>query len=167
MYFVIRKVSANLVLNNMLQRTFSKLNPDPDLRRNLLASVAQDHGLRKCIFPGNIVTFPTISYVFLYVRSQHLLQIVKLPTNLITRLPFFPTMPKTLHKLVNNLRGKHSTVIRPRCDNILRWRIKLIFIYHVYAKGDCAKCDMHTGTKFYFSSFVFNLHWIRNTFFIH
>ena len=65
------------------------------------------------------------------------------------------------------LRGKHSTVIRPRCDNILRWRKKLIFIYHVYAKGDCAKCDMHTGAKSYFSSFVFNLHWIRNTFFIH
>ena len=57
-------------------------------------------------------------------------------------------------------------MIRPRCDNILRWRIKLIFIYHVYAKGDCAKCDMHTGAKSYFSSFVFNLHWNRNTFFI-
>ena len=63
------------------------------------------------------------------------------------------------------LKGKHSTVIRPRCDNILRWRIKLIFIYHVYAKGDCAKCNTHTGAKSYFSSFVFNLHWIRNTFF--
>ena len=75
-----------------------------------------------------------------------------------------------IHDVIDNLaslRGKHSTVIRPRCDNILRWRIKLIFIYHVYAKGDCAKCDMHTGAKSYFSSFVFNLHWIRNTFFIH
>ena len=28
-----------------------------------------------------------------------------------------------------SLRGKHSTVIRPRCDNILRWRMKLIFIF--------------------------------------
>ena len=65
------------------------------------------------------------------------------------------------------LRGKHSTVIRPRCDNILRWRINLIFISHVYAEGDCAKCDTDTGAKPYFSSFVFNLHWIRNTFFIH
>ena len=71
--------------------------------------------------------------------------------------------PRLLNLIL--LRGKHSTVIRPRCDNILRWRTKLIFIYHVYAKGDYAKCDMHRGAKSYFSSFVFNLHWIRNTFF--
>ena len=64
-------------------------------------------------------------------------------------------------------RGYHSTLIRSRCDNILRWRIKSIFIYHVYAKGDCAKCEMHTGAKSYSSSFVFTLHWNRNTFFLH
>ena len=28
-------------------------------------------GLKKCIFPRNKVTFPTISYVFLYVKSQN------------------------------------------------------------------------------------------------
>ena len=28
-------------------------------------------GLKKCLFPGNIVTFPTISYVFLYVKSKN------------------------------------------------------------------------------------------------
>ena len=34
------------------------------------AVVWYEHGLKKCIFPDKEVRFPTISYVFLYLRSQ-------------------------------------------------------------------------------------------------
>ena len=57
-------------------------------------SWTNEQGLKKCIFPGNIVTFPTISYVFLYVKSQNFppsCQISHKSHYQITL--FFPTMP--------------------------------------------------------------------------
>ena len=61
------------------------------------------------------------------------------------------------------LRGNHSTLIGQRCYNILQWRMKLTFIES--ERSDCAKCDMHTGAKSNFSSFLSNIHWNRNSFF--
>ena len=61
------------------------------------------------------------------------------------------------------LRGNHSTLIRQRCDNILRWRMKLTFVN----SERWLQNVMHTWAKSN-SSFVFKIHWInRNTFFIH
>ena len=49
-----------------------------------------------------------------------------------------------LQEYFADLRGNHSTLIRQRCDNILRWRTRLIFIY---IGKVTVQHDMHKGAK--------------------
>ena len=72
----------------------------------------------------NIVTFPTISYV----KSQNP-PIVKFPTNLITRLPFFPTMGFHCGKMRNLgsfIADKDLLVLG---DTFLNWEGNCTFLF--------------------------------------
>ena len=56
-------------------------------------SVPMSRAWNKALFPGIKSNFPPFPMYFYMSKVKISLQIVRFPTNLVTRLPFFPAMP--------------------------------------------------------------------------